>query len=181
MAVQWASWPTTASYFQSQPLKVCSSEFAYLATRCPPTLEVAYYHQAGMLQCRSSQGTVTAKSVDWWKTTSGQAVPNQGHARAASPAAGAHFVQLCSQRGVPLIFLQNITGFMVGRKYEAGGIAKDGAKMVQAVANARVGGCREKTLFLDAASAYAHTWRPCPVPSLRCSADKQSAVCRFPS
>ena len=65
---------------------------------------------------------------------------SQLSARAAFPDAGAHFVQLCSQRGIPLIFLQNITGFMVGRKYEAGGIAKDGAKMVQAVANARVGG-----------------------------------------
>lgn len=53
-------------------------------------------------------------------------------------AAGAHFVQLCAQRGTPLIFLQNIMGFMVGRKYEAGGIAKDGAKMVMAVANANV-------------------------------------------
>ena len=52
--------------------------------------------------------------------------------------AGAHFVQLCAQRGTPLIFLQNIMGFMVGRKYEAGGIAKDGAKMVMAVANAKV-------------------------------------------
>ena len=52
--------------------------------------------------------------------------------------AGAHFVQLCAQRGTPLIFLQNIMGFMVGRKYEAGGIAKDGAKMVMAVANANV-------------------------------------------
>ena len=52
-------------------------------------------------------------------------------------AAGAHFIQLCSQRGVPLIFLQNINGFMVGQKYEAGGIAKDGAKMVMAVANAQ--------------------------------------------
>ncbi len=51
--------------------------------------------------------------------------------------AGAHFIQLCSQRGVPLIFLQNINGFMVGQKYEAGGIAKDGAKMVMAVANAQ--------------------------------------------
>ena len=51
--------------------------------------------------------------------------------------AGAHFVQLCAQRGTPLIFLQNIMGFMVGRKYEAGGIAKDGAKMVMAVANAQ--------------------------------------------
>ena len=50
---------------------------------------------------------------------------------------GAHFIELCCQRGIPLIFLQNITGFMVGRKYEAGGIAKDGAKMVTAVACAR--------------------------------------------
>ena len=47
-------------------------------------------------------------------------------------------MELCAQRGVPLIFLQNIVGFMVGRKSEAGGIAKDGAKMVMAVANARV-------------------------------------------
>lgn len=47
-------------------------------------------------------------------------------------------MQLCAQRGTPLIFLQNIMGFMVGRKYEAGGIAKDGAKMVMAVANAKV-------------------------------------------
>src|SRR5262249_8248024 len=51
---------------------------------------------------------------------------------------GTHFIELCSQRGIPLLFLQNITGFMVGRKYEAGGIAKDGAKMVMAVATARV-------------------------------------------
>eukprot|EP00891_Asterochloris_glomerata_P005888 jgi/Astpho2/5888/e_gw1.00080.36.1_t len=65
-------------------------------------------------------------------------VANNGILFSESALKGAHFVQLCSQRGVPLIFLQNITGFMVGRKYEAGGIAKDGAKMVQAVANARV-------------------------------------------
>ncbi|MES1907389.1 MAG: hypothetical protein MHM6MM_000514 [Cercozoa sp. M6MM] len=51
---------------------------------------------------------------------------------------GAHFVELCSQRGIPLLFLQNITGFMVGRKYETEGIAKHGAKMVMAVANAKV-------------------------------------------
>ena len=51
---------------------------------------------------------------------------------------GAHFIELCSQRGIPLVFLQNITGFMVGKKYEAGGIAKDGAKMVTAVACAKV-------------------------------------------
>jgi len=51
---------------------------------------------------------------------------------------GAHFIELCEQRGIPLLFLQNITGFMVGKDYETGGIAKDGAKMVHAVANAHV-------------------------------------------
>uniref|UniRef100_A0A7N6AGT6 Methylcrotonoyl-CoA carboxylase beta chain, mitochondrial n=1 Tax=Anabas testudineus TaxID=64144 RepID=A0A7N6AGT6_ANATE len=51
---------------------------------------------------------------------------------------GTHFIELCCQRNIPLIFLQNITGFMVGREYEAGGIAKDGAKMVTAVACAKV-------------------------------------------
>uniref|UniRef100_A0A8C6PK61 methylcrotonoyl-CoA carboxylase n=1 Tax=Nothobranchius furzeri TaxID=105023 RepID=A0A8C6PK61_NOTFU len=51
---------------------------------------------------------------------------------------GTHFIQLCCQRNIPLVFLQNITGFMVGREYEAGGIAKDGAKMVTAVACANV-------------------------------------------
>ncbi|MFL5031964.1 MAG: carboxyl transferase domain-containing protein, partial [Xanthobacteraceae bacterium] len=50
----------------------------------------------------------------------------------------AHFIELCCQRRIPLLFLQNITGFMVGREYEAGGIAKDGAKMVTAVACAQV-------------------------------------------
>ncbi len=51
---------------------------------------------------------------------------------------GAHFVELCTARKIPLLFLQNVTGFMVGREYEAGGIAKDGAKLVHAVANAAV-------------------------------------------
>src|SRR5206468_12240143 len=49
-----------------------------------------------------------------------------------------HFIELCAQRNIPLVFLQNITGFMVGKQYEHGGIAKDGAKMVNAVANAAV-------------------------------------------
>ncbi len=65
-------------------------------------------------------------------------VANNGILFSASAQKGAHFVELCSQRGIPLIFLQNITGFMVGSKYEAGGIAKDGAKMVTAVACAKV-------------------------------------------
>lgn len=65
-------------------------------------------------------------------------IANNGILFSESALKGAHFVELCCQRNIPLIFLQNITGFMVGRKYEAGGIAKDGAKMVTAVACARV-------------------------------------------
>jgi 3-methylcrotonyl-CoA carboxylase beta subunit len=65
-------------------------------------------------------------------------VANNGVLFSESALKGAHFIQLCDQRAVPLLFLQNITGFMVGRDYEAGGIAKHGAKMVTAVACARV-------------------------------------------
>jgi 3-methylcrotonyl-CoA carboxylase beta subunit len=65
-------------------------------------------------------------------------VANNGILFGESAQKGAHFVELCAQRGIPLIFLQNITGFMVGRKYENAGIAKDGAKMVTAVATAQV-------------------------------------------
>ena len=65
-------------------------------------------------------------------------IANNGILFSESAQKGAHFIELCAQRGIPLVFLQNITGFMVGRKYENGGIAKDGAKMVTAVACARV-------------------------------------------
>ena len=65
-------------------------------------------------------------------------VANNGVLFSESALKGAHFIELCAQRGVPLLFLQNISGFMVGQKYEAGGIAKDGAKLVTAVACARV-------------------------------------------
>ncbi len=74
---------------------------------------------------------------------------DRGHSRSASSRTtgscsresaqkGAHFVELCCKRRIPLVFLQNITGFMVGKEYEAGGIARDGAKLVTAVANAEV-------------------------------------------
>jgi 3-methylcrotonyl-CoA carboxylase beta subunit len=65
-------------------------------------------------------------------------VANNGILFSESALKGTHFIELCSQRGIPLVFLQNINGFMVGKKYEAGGIAKDGAKMVTAVACSRV-------------------------------------------
>src|SRR5690606_24877503 len=57
-------------------------------------------------------------------------IANNGILSGESALKGAHFIELCNQRGIPLVFLQNITGFMVGRKYENAGIAKDGAKMV---------------------------------------------------
>ncbi len=65
-------------------------------------------------------------------------IANNGILFSESALKGAHFIELCCQRGIPLVFLQNITGFMVGSKYEAGGIAKDGAKLVTAVACAKV-------------------------------------------
>jgi 3-methylcrotonyl-CoA carboxylase beta subunit len=65
-------------------------------------------------------------------------IANAGVLFSESALKATHFIQLCCNRSIPLLFLQNITGFMVGRKYEAGGIAKDGAKMVNAVANAAV-------------------------------------------
>ncbi|MFD7547435.1 carboxyl transferase domain-containing protein [Streptomyces sp. NPDC059578] len=65
-------------------------------------------------------------------------VANNGILFSESAQKGAHFIELCDQRGIPLLFLQNVSGFMVGRAYEAGGIAKHGAKMVTAVACARV-------------------------------------------
>jgi 3-methylcrotonyl-CoA carboxylase beta subunit len=65
-------------------------------------------------------------------------IANNGILFSESALKAAHFIELCDQRGIPLIFLQNITGFMVGKKYEASGIARDGAKMVTAVACAAV-------------------------------------------
>ena len=65
-------------------------------------------------------------------------VANNGILFSESALKGAHFIELCAQRKIPLVFLQNITGFMVGKKYEAGGIACDGAKLVTAVSCAQV-------------------------------------------
>jgi len=65
-------------------------------------------------------------------------IANNGILFSESALKGTHFIELCTSRNIPLLFLQNITGFMIGKQYEAGGIAKDGAKMVHAVANAAV-------------------------------------------
>jgi 3-methylcrotonyl-CoA carboxylase beta subunit len=81
-------------------------------------------------------------------------VANNGILFSESALKGAHFIELCCQRKIPLVFLQNITGFMVGRKYENEGIARDGAKMVTAVATAR---CPSSPSSSAAASAPATT------------------------
>jgi 3-methylcrotonyl-CoA carboxylase beta subunit len=65
-------------------------------------------------------------------------IANNGILFSESALKGTHFIELCCQRRIPLLFLQNIAGFMVGKKYEQGGIAKDGAKLVTAVATAQV-------------------------------------------
>jgi len=65
-------------------------------------------------------------------------IANNGILFSESALKGAHFIELCTQRGIPILFLQNITGFMVGSRYEHGGIARDGAKLVNAVACAKV-------------------------------------------
>ncbi len=82
---------------------------------------------------------------------------NNGVLFSESGQKGAHFVELCGQRGVPILFLQNITGFMVGKRAEAGGIARDGAKMVQAVATA----CVPKITVIVGASYGAGNYAMC--------------------
>lgn len=81
--------------------------------------------------------TLVCGFARWWGYPVG-IVANNGVLFSESALKGAHFIELCAQRRIPLVFLQNITGFMVGRRYEEGGITKHGAKMVQAVATAAV-------------------------------------------
>lgn len=96
---------------------VDGSRFHEFKTRYGPTLVTGFAHLQGMpIGILANNGILFSESA----------------------MKGAHFVELCTQRRVPLLFLQNITGFMVGQKYETGGIAKDGAKLVQAVATAQV-------------------------------------------
>jgi len=87
---------------------------------------------------KGSYGTTLVCGFARWMGYPVGIVANNGVLFSESALKGAHFVELCAQRRIPLLFLQNITGFMVGRRYESGGIAKDGAKMVQAVATAEV-------------------------------------------
>lgn len=87
---------------------------------------------------KSNYGTTLVCGFARWLGYPVGIVANNGVLFSESALKGAHFVQMCNQRRIPLLFLQNITGFMVGKRYEQGGIAKDGAKMVQAVSTAKV-------------------------------------------
>lgn len=87
---------------------------------------------------KANYGTTLVTGFAHWMGYPVGIIANNGVLFSESALKGAHFIELCDQRGIPLIFLQNITGFMVGKRYEEGGIAKDGAKMVQAVATASV-------------------------------------------
>jgi len=87
---------------------------------------------------KSNYGSTLVCGFAHWMGYPVGIIANNGVLFSESSVKGAHFIELCDQRGIPLIFLQNITGFMVGKRYEEGGIAKDGAKMVQAVATASV-------------------------------------------
>src|SRR5437762_963738 len=87
---------------------------------------------------KANYGTTLVTGFARWMGYPVGIVANNGVLFSESALKGAHFVELCAQRRIPLLFLQNITGFMVGKRYEAGGIAKDGAKMVTAVSCAKV-------------------------------------------
>jgi acetyl-CoA carboxylase carboxyltransferase component len=87
---------------------------------------------------KAEYGTTLVCGFARWTGVRVGVLANNGVLFSESAQKGAHFVELCAQRRIPLVFLQNITGFMVGRKVEEGGITKDGAKMVQAVATAPV-------------------------------------------
>jgi len=87
---------------------------------------------------KARYGSTLVTGFAYWHGIPVGIVANNGILFAESANKGAHFIELCCQRGIPLIFLQNITGFMVGRKYENEGIARAGAKMVTAVACAKV-------------------------------------------
>src|SRR5204863_11719 len=81
---------------------------------------------------------------------------NNGVLFAESAQKGAHFIELACKRKIPLVFLQNITGFMVGKEYEAGGIARDGAKLVTAVACAEV---PKFTIVIGGSCGASSAWR----------------------
>ncbi|HEY7461795.1 MAG TPA: carboxyl transferase domain-containing protein [Gemmatimonadota bacterium] len=87
---------------------------------------------------KAGYGTTLVTGFARWMGYPVGILANNGVLFSESARKGAHFVQLCGQRGIPLVFLQNITGFMVGKRYEEGGITRDGAKMVQAVATVAV-------------------------------------------
>src|SRR5699024_2013551 len=155
-ATRWGSSPTTASCSPSPHSKVPTS--SNCATAVPPRwcsckTSPGSWSAVTTRPARSAELIVDGSEFPEFKTEYGTTlvtgfahitghpvgiIANNGILFAESALKGAHFVELCDRRSTPLVFLQNISGFMVGRDYEAGGIAKHGAKMVTAVACARV-------------------------------------------
>ncbi|MFM9135011.1 MAG: carboxyl transferase domain-containing protein [bacterium] len=135
-----AAWPTVTV---REPLRPADDLLAIV-----PTDPRTPYDVRAVLECLVDAGEFTEFKAEYGTTLvtafahiHGHPVgiiANNGILFSESAQKGAHFIELCDQRGIPLVFLQNISGFMVGRDYEAGGIAKHGAKMVTAVACARV-------------------------------------------
>src|SRR5690606_13578551 len=93
---------------------------------------------SGFQEFKARYGKTLITGFSFIKGMSVGIIANNGILFSGSALKGAQFVELCASRKIPLLFLQNITGFMVGKRYEQGGLAKDGAKMIHAVANANV-------------------------------------------
>lgn len=93
---------------------------------------------SGFQEFKAGYGKTLVTGFAFIKGMSVGIIANNGILFSESALKGAHFVELCASRKIPMLFLQNITGFMVGKRYEQGGLAKDGAKMIHAVANAQV-------------------------------------------
>jgi 3-methylcrotonyl-CoA carboxylase beta subunit len=112
-----------------------------LDTRTPTTSAMSCAGSSTAASCVSSRSSTARRSSARFAYLDGHPVgivANNGILFSESSLKAAHFIELCDRRDIPLLFFQNITGFMLGRDYEAGGIAKDGAKLVTAVACARV-------------------------------------------
>ena len=132
----WATQPTEAP--TADPAELAGIIPTEVATPYDPREVIARLVDGSeFTEFKSEYGTTL---VTGWAHIHGHPVgilANNGVLLSESALKGAHFVELCDQRGIPLLFLQNISGFMVGRDAEAGGIAKDGAKLVTAIATTR--------------------------------------------
>ena len=122
------------------PRRACSTSSR--STRARPTTRARCSRRivdgSELHEFKEHYGTTSCARSPTSTATPSAILANNGILFSESSLKAAHFIELCDRRGIPLLFLQNISGFMVGKDYEAGGIAKDGAKLVTAVSCARV-------------------------------------------